>query len=133
MRPGLIYRAALEGITYNLFEGLENMIEISGGLRPSGLLCVGGGSKNKLWRQIIADIFQLPLKFPTEPESAALGAAFQAGAASQGIAIHTFVSKQNVHFEDDVVEPTKDAEKILLYKEGLARHREFISTYYGST
>lgn len=38
---------------------------------------VGGGSQNKLWRRIVADAFQLPLRFPAEPEAAALGAALQ--------------------------------------------------------
>lgn len=40
---------------------------------------VGGGSQNKLWRRIVADSFQLPLRFPAEPEAAALGAALQVG------------------------------------------------------
>lgn len=40
---------------------------------------VGGGSKNALWRRVLADAFQLPLRFPVEPESAALGAALQVG------------------------------------------------------
>jgi hypothetical protein len=38
---------------------------------------VGGGSQNKLWRRVLADAFQLPLRFPAEPEAAALGAALQ--------------------------------------------------------
>lgn len=132
MRPGVIYRAALEGITYNLYEGLENMIKQSGGFRPSGLLCVGGGSKNKLWRQIISDVFQLPLQFPTEPESAALGAAFQAGAAAKGIPIQTYVSSQNIQVEDEVVIPSKDAQKMHLYQEGLSRHRQSVLNLYGN-
>lgn len=45
----------------------------------SELRVVGGGSQNKLWRRVLADAFQLPLRFPSEPEAAALGAALQAG------------------------------------------------------
>lgn len=41
------------------------------------LMVVGGGSQNQLWRRVLADAFQLPLRFPLEPESAALGAALQ--------------------------------------------------------
>lgn len=50
---------------------------ISLGLRPQEIRLVGGGSKNRLWRQIVADVFQLPVLMPLEPESAALGAALQ--------------------------------------------------------
>ena len=45
----------------------------------SELRVVGGGSQNKLWRRVLADAFQLPLRFPSEPEAAALGAALQVG------------------------------------------------------
>jgi len=29
---------------------------------PKELRLVGGGSKNKLWQQIVADVFQLPVR-----------------------------------------------------------------------
>lgn len=32
------------------------------GLVPKELRLVGGGSKNKLWQQIVADVFQLPVR-----------------------------------------------------------------------
>uniref|UniRef100_A0A7S2K2R5 glycerol kinase n=1 Tax=Leptocylindrus danicus TaxID=163516 RepID=A0A7S2K2R5_9STRA len=130
--PGLIYRAALEGITYNLFDGLENMRRQSGGFEPTSLICVGGGSKNKLWRQIISDVFNLPLQFPTEPESAALGAAFQAGAAALNIPVDKYVLEQDVPMEKDSVYPTKDAESLANYKVALERHRQLSSKLFGS-
>ena len=46
---------------------------------------VGGGSKSALWRQIIADSLQMRVACPTEPESAALGAALQAAAVVAGV------------------------------------------------
>ena len=79
LRPGAVYRAALEGVTFALLAGYDRMREL--GVDAKELRLVGGGSSNKLWRQIIADAFQLPLRFPAEPESAALGAALQAAAA----------------------------------------------------
>jgi xylulokinase len=33
------------------------------GLVPKELRLVGGGSKNKLWQQIVADVFQLPVRY----------------------------------------------------------------------
>lgn len=65
------------------------------GLKATELRIVGGGSKNRLWRRIIADSFQLPLKFPTEPESAALGAALQAAAVHAGIPVAEFVEQHS--------------------------------------
>jgi sugar (pentulose or hexulose) kinase len=33
------------------------------GLVPQELRLVGGGSRNPLWRQIVADVFQLPVRW----------------------------------------------------------------------
>lgn len=59
MRPGLLYRAALEGVTLSLLAGLRRMEAL--GVRPQELRLVGGGAANLLWRQVIADAFQLPI------------------------------------------------------------------------
>ena len=48
---------------------------------------VGGGSQSALWRQIVADAFGARVACPTEPESAALGAALQAAAVVGGMMI----------------------------------------------
>jgi xylulokinase len=84
-RPGLLYRAALEGIAFSLRDGLDAMRKH--GL-PEGcneVRLVGGGSKSSLWRQIIADALQMRVACPSEPESAALGAALQAAAVVAGV------------------------------------------------
>jgi len=52
---GHIYRAALEGLSYQLrlaIEGLEKAF----GVKLSGVKVVGGGSKNRLWNKIRADV-----------------------------------------------------------------------------
>ena len=63
------------------------------GVTANELRIVGGGSKNQLWRQIIADSFQLPLRFPSEPESAALGGALQAAAVFNGASVADYIVK----------------------------------------
>jgi xylulokinase len=83
-RPGLVYRAALEGVAFSLRDGLANMAEH--GL-PAGcdeVRLVGGGSKSALWREIVSDALQMRVACPTQPESAALGAALQAAAVVAG-------------------------------------------------
>ena len=72
------------------------------GVKASEIRVVGGGSKNRLWRRIIADSFQLPLKFPTEPESAALGAALQAAAVHAGVATPEFIDAHSPPLADTV-------------------------------
>ncbi|GIM00695.1 hypothetical protein Vretimale_5633 [Volvox reticuliferus] len=80
LRPGLVYRAAIEGATLSLLSGFRRMVRA--GLQPSRRLrLVGGGAKNALWRQVVADAFQMEVLLPAEPDSAALGAALQVGAA----------------------------------------------------
>jgi len=69
-------RAAMEGVTLGLRYGLERMKSI--GIRPEGLRLIGGGSKSAAWRQVVADVFNLPVACPESEEGPALGAALQA-------------------------------------------------------
>ncbi|GAB4823554.1 hypothetical protein N2152v2_010600 [Parachlorella kessleri] len=78
--PGLIYRAAMEGASFSLLAGMRRLGAY--GLEAKELRVVGGGSNNQLWRRVLADTFQLPLRFPVEAETAALGAALQGGVLS---------------------------------------------------
>jgi xylulokinase len=76
LQRGVLYRAALEGVALNLAWGLERMR--GAGFAARELRLVGGGAKNALWQQILADALEaliLPLE---EPETGALGAALQA-------------------------------------------------------
>jgi len=145
--PGLLYRAAMEGITYLLAEALDQMRHSCGeqgndnkdgssgipsGFRPTSLLVVGGGSKNHLWRQMIADVLGMELRFPLEVESAALGAAFQAGAAAAKVSVGEYVEGRNVEMEDIVVRPTKDEYVLELYRDGRRRYKEFSTKLYAN-
>ena len=72
------------------------------GVTANELRVVGGGSKNRLWRRIIADAFQLPLRFPAEPESAALGGALQAAAVCAGVPVAEYVAENEPPCEEEV-------------------------------
>ncbi len=76
LRPGLLYRAALEGTALNLGAGLDRLRGL--GLLVDEVRLTGGAAQNVLWRQILADVFAVPVRVLLEPESAALGAALQA-------------------------------------------------------
>ena len=75
------------------------------GVTANELRVVGGGSKNRLWRRIIADAFQLPLRFPAEPESAALGGALQAAAVCAGVPVAEYVAANEPPCEEEVSRP----------------------------
>ena len=66
----------MEGATFGLRYGLDVLKR--NGITPSEIRLVGGGSKSKVWRQIVADIFDCPVVCPQVQEAAALGAALQA-------------------------------------------------------
>lgn len=73
---GHLFRAAIEGASFGLASGINKMKQL--GLKLSAISVVGGGSKNALWRQILADMLNAPVVALSEPEAAALGGAIQA-------------------------------------------------------
>jgi xylulokinase len=114
--PAVMYRACLEGITFLLADALDHFPNKSA---IKTLLVVGGGAKNPLWQQMIADILNCRLEFPLEAESAALGAAFQAGAAATGATVEDFIRQQSIDRNPAVVEP-KNHEA---YQEAFQRYK----------
>ncbi|MBM4062301.1 MAG: xylulokinase [Planctomycetes bacterium] len=76
LRPGHLYRAALEGTACNLGSGLDRLRAL--GVAVAEVRLVGGAAKNPLWRQILANVFDVPVRPLVESEAAALGAALQA-------------------------------------------------------
>lgn len=76
LRPGPLYRAALEGTALSLAFGVDRMRDF--GIEVGEVRVVGGGARNALWRQILADVLAAAVLPLQESESAALGAALQA-------------------------------------------------------
>ena len=73
---GDIYKKTIEGITKNLHAGYE---KICGTGNPSREIRItGGGAKNSLWIQTIANIFKSEVSILSEFDTAALGGAIQA-------------------------------------------------------
>jgi xylulokinase len=69
-------RAALEGVTLGMNYGLRRLGEL--GVRPKQIRATGGGAKSKVWRQIMADVFNAEVVTLQVSEGAAYGAALQA-------------------------------------------------------
>ena len=69
-------RAAMEGTTLGLNYGLNRLRDL--GLAPREIRATGGGARNPVWRQIMADVFDAEVVCIDSEEGAALGAALQA-------------------------------------------------------
>ncbi len=68
-----VVRAILEGVVYSLWRVEQIRSELAG---PGRQVRVSGGfTKSKLWRQILADVFGVPVSTPIGYESSGLGAA----------------------------------------------------------
>jgi L-fuculokinase len=72
--PEEVYRATLEALSYKLKKGLR-LLEKACGFKAESLIIVGGGSKNRLWNQIRADVLNIPIKIIDKKETTVLGAA----------------------------------------------------------
>ncbi|MEZ5277367.1 MAG: xylulokinase [Opitutaceae bacterium] len=75
-KPGHLARAAMEGVTLGMNFGLRRLGEL--GIEASEVRLTGGGARSPVWRQIMADIFGIPVVAMKTDEGAALGAALQA-------------------------------------------------------
>lgn len=135
LRPGLInaghlFRAAIEGTSLGLARGVERMKEL--GLTPSSVSVVGGGSKNALWRQILADMLGVPAVALLEPESAALGGALQAlwvkrRADGEDVSADE-VARPYIAYDSSPCDPNPQHHRI--YREALQRFNEQTDLLY---
>ncbi|MFM8360687.1 MAG: xylulokinase, partial [Verrucomicrobiota bacterium] len=69
-------RAAMEGVTLGMNYGLRRLADL--GLPATQIRATGGGAKSRLWRQIMADVFNAEVVTLKVSEGAAYGAALQA-------------------------------------------------------
>lgn len=73
-----LVRAVLEGVAFNL----RHIVDIlrGQGAKVEAMRIIGGGGKSALWRQILADVYNLPILRPSlSAEATALGAAIAGG------------------------------------------------------
>jgi L-fuculokinase len=71
---GQLYRAGLEGLSFQMRHALE-ILTAATGTSPGAIRTVGGGSRNALWNQIRADVTGLPVTTIEQVEATVLGAA----------------------------------------------------------
>ncbi len=66
----------MEGVTLGMNYGLRRLAEL--GVKPKQIRATGGGANSKVWRQIMADMFNAEVVTLKVGEGAAYGAALQA-------------------------------------------------------
>lgn len=74
---GHLVRAVLEGVAFGLRDSLE-LIRVATGSSIPVIRASGGGTRGPLWRQIIADVLDVPIVTTATAEGAAYGAAILA-------------------------------------------------------
>jgi xylulokinase len=91
-RRAELVRSVLEGVAlacYDAYRVLEQL-----GARPTRIVMAGGGAQSTLWRQIVADVFDLPVQQLQVADQSAFGAALLAGGGLGAVspATHTWAS-----------------------------------------
>ena len=72
-------RSVMEGVSFSLYSCIELMKQLDISLQE--MVFCGGGSKSSFWRQMICDLYGIPVQTAAE-EGAALGAAILGGCAA---------------------------------------------------
>ena len=125
-------RAVVEGVTFGLRYGLDLLRE--SGIRSERIQLIGGGAKNPLWRQIVADLMATPVVCTTHSEAAALGGAIQAAwchaRQSNPIASLAALCARCVRVDEGTaVEP--QAESVRAYEQAYRRYRQLVIDTHG--
>jgi xylulokinase len=71
-------RSVIEGVTLSCYDAFQVLQET--GINPTRILMAGGGARSRLWLQVVADVFGLPVQRLEVTEQSAVGATILAGA-----------------------------------------------------
>ena len=75
-----LLRAVMEGVTYSMRQNLDVLRGM--GIAPAEMRACGGGARSPFWRQMMADVFALPVRTVKNTGGPALGAAILGGVAA---------------------------------------------------
>ncbi|HZY24913.1 MAG TPA: FGGY-family carbohydrate kinase, partial [Bacteroidales bacterium] len=107
---GEIFRAILEALSKRLAEGVKSL-EAAGGFKTESILCVGGGSKNRLWNQLRADTTGIPLNIIDQKETTVLGASLFVQAAC-GNASSPEEARSAIDYKTEIIMPKSTSSSI---------------------
>ena len=113
-----LYRAIIEGITFELFHSMRIM-EKRSGLQIDEVFVAGGGARSDVVCQITADVFGLPVKRIQTHEACSIGASMVAFVAKGIFESYDEAIKHMVH-ETDVFSPREK------------EHETYMDLYHGA-
>lgn len=124
-------RAVMEGITFSLYECMEICRNL--GFESKTLVASGGGARSPQWLQILADVFNLPIRVTVNEEQASLGAAIIAAA---GAGIYASLEEgcgRVIRYQDQVFQPNHAnhsvyLELLSLFKEAYRSNRALLES-----
>ena len=108
-----LFRALEENAAIVSACNLQQIADFSN-IHPTSLVFAGGGSKGKLWSQILADVSGLPVNIPVVKEATALGCAIAAGVGAGIFSSIAETGERLVRWERT---HTPDPEKHELYQD----------------
>ena len=114
-----ILRAVMEGVSYSLRDCVEVFRDMK--ISVSDMMACGGGGSSPLWRSMLADLYNCPVKTAASKEGPALGVALL---ALTGAGVYSSVPEacKAVVKTDKIQEP--DAAKVPEYEKYYQLYRE---------
>ena len=100
-----IFRAILEALSGKLVEG-KRALEDAGGFIAKSIICVGGGSKNRLWNKLRANYAGVPVKIINQKETTVLGASLFVQAACGNFSSPE-EARSAIDYQTEIIEPDK--------------------------
>lgn len=123
--PSNLLRSAVEGASYALRYGFDGMRAL--GLAADRFVLTGGGANSATWRQIVADVFDVPVTVLKHNEGAAFGAALQALAMLEGDATD-LDALTRAHLEpDDERSCDPQPAAVQIYQKGYETYRRAVA------
>lgn len=111
-------RAVLEGVAYSMKDCFATLQEL--GIAPNEAVVIGGGAKCELWRKILADMLDIPLRTIDDVDSS-LGSAMLAGVAVGAFQTHEQAVERCLRFHG-ITQP--NPEEVAFYNDQFTQYKE---------
>jgi len=122
-----VYRSALEGLSCQLKLAVNALVE-STGFHIDAIRVVGGGSKNRLWNQLRADITGMPISVNSIKEATVFGAALT---AFKGIGVYSsFEEALSAVRVSETYNPSQNREIYINLYEQYVKALNILKDYY---